>query len=870
VEGHEQDTLGHDVGDFGFNDQLAAAGGDLDRLAGADAYLGGIGGVDFDIGVARNIHQAFNSAGHGAGVIVVQDTAGGEDHRIIGIRSLSGRTVGRGLEEGALAAAELANVQDGSAGMICGRAGPLQRTELLKTLIAHSAVGRSDSCHLGEDFVGGAEAVAVAESRHNVGQYLEVGMALADGLDSLADALDAALGIGEGAVLLSEGGTGQDNVGKLCGLGKEDILNDQQFALLQSLAYMVDIGVGHHRVLTHDVQAADAAFLDSVHYLGNGEAGLGGKGHAPCLFELGAGFVIEDLLVAREIGGQTAHVAGALNVVLAAQRVDAAAVLADLAAQECEVGSAHNAVGAGGVLGDAHCVVDAGLVSLGIHAGSLLQLLGVDAADLCDDLGGVILDDLNEFLVALGALGDILLVLQAFGDDDVHHAVEEGNVGARLYLQEYVGLAAKSDAARLGDDYLGALAVSLTDKRTDDGVSLGGVRTGDKDDVLIGGLGNGVGHCARAESDGKARNGGGVAQTCAVVDIVGADGGAHHLLEDVVVLIGAACAAETGKSIRAALGLDGLDLVGNVADSFIPRDLGKLAILADKGPLETVTVVDELVGELALDAEQALVCLAVERLSADDNVVLYKQLELAANTAVSAGGGDLLGLKSTVANLALGQKCADRADRNAVAAGNAVGVSDKLVEGSGYLCGKSAVGNADGALAVQLLTYLNAALAEYALLRVICKELVGVVDGVLVPDALEAGLFNAVLIAEILQLAVAVLGAAEAVGIVGGKKQVKDRPSGGDDLFRLGKYNVALSHGGGACGAELGVALYLNKADTAGCLGSKILQIAQSRYLDTNALGGFQYGAALLSLYLDAVYCNIQHNFLLMFPYSKR
>ena len=165
---------------------------------------------------------------------------------------------------------------------------------------------------------------------------------------------------------------------------------------------------------------------------------------------------------------------------------------------------------------------------------------------------------------------------------------------------------------------------------------------------------------------------------------------------------------------------------------------------------------------------------------------------------------------------------------------------------------------------MELLADIHAALAQDALLGIISKELVGIIDGVVVADALEAGLLHAVLIAQVLQLALAVLGAAEAVGAVGGEHQVQHGAPGGDDLPGLGMDDIALSNRSGAGGEQLGIALDLHQADPAGSLGSQVFQIAQRGDLDAHALGGLQDGASFLYLHLDAVDRNIQHSFLLI------
>ena len=79
---------------------------------------------------------------------------------------------------------------------------------------------------------------------------------------------------------------------------------------------------------------------------------------APGLLHLLAVVGVGDRLIPGEDVGQAAHIAGALDVVLAAQGVDAAAVDADIAAEHGQVGQGLDVVGAHGVLGNAHAVDD--------------------------------------------------------------------------------------------------------------------------------------------------------------------------------------------------------------------------------------------------------------------------------------------------------------------------------------------------------------------------------------------------------------------------------------------------------------------------------------------------------------------------------
>ena len=87
--------------------------------------------------------------------------------------------------------------------------------------------------------------------------------------------LHLTVGVGERAPLLGVRGGRQHDVGVPRRLGQEDVLHDEMLELGQRLARVLHVGVGHRRVLAHDVHAVDLAVVDRVHDLDDGQAALG-------------------------------------------------------------------------------------------------------------------------------------------------------------------------------------------------------------------------------------------------------------------------------------------------------------------------------------------------------------------------------------------------------------------------------------------------------------------------------------------------------------------------------------------------------------------------------------------------------------------
>ena len=85
-----------------------------------------------------------------------------------------------------------------------------------------------DRRNLVHDFGRAAELLRVARGGHQHAEDLPVCMRISRGIDHLPDALDAALAVGERAVLLEEARARQDDVGELRGLGEEQLLDDEE------------------------------------------------------------------------------------------------------------------------------------------------------------------------------------------------------------------------------------------------------------------------------------------------------------------------------------------------------------------------------------------------------------------------------------------------------------------------------------------------------------------------------------------------------------------------------------------------------------------------------------------------------------------
>ncbi len=132
--------------------------------------------------------------------------------------------------------------------------------------------------------------------------------------------LNETVGVGEAAGLLVEAGCRQYDVGQHRGLGQEDVLHHEVLQLRQPCPRVVEIGVGHRRVLALDVHGADAALAGSVHDLDHGQARGVRQRSLPQRLEARPHPRLGHALVVRQHHRDQAGVRRALDVVLPAQR----------------------------------------------------------------------------------------------------------------------------------------------------------------------------------------------------------------------------------------------------------------------------------------------------------------------------------------------------------------------------------------------------------------------------------------------------------------------------------------------------------------------------------------------------------------------
>ena len=120
-------------------------------------------------------------------------------------------------------------------------------------------------------------------------------------LHHLAHRLDAALGVGEGAVLLEEGRARQEHVRVVGGLVEEQVVDDHAVHRREPGGDVLGVGVGLEDVLALDVDRLERAIDRGVEHVGDAQARLGVERDAPVLLEQRARRAVGDVAIAGQL-----------------------------------------------------------------------------------------------------------------------------------------------------------------------------------------------------------------------------------------------------------------------------------------------------------------------------------------------------------------------------------------------------------------------------------------------------------------------------------------------------------------------------------------------------------------------------------------
>src|SRR5436190_875009 len=301
-----------------------------------------------------------------ADIVLGEDAPSRQDERIEAIGALGGWDE-LGHHEAALATHEAADMHDGRAFRRLFVARPLHRPQAIELLEADTGEGRRNPGDFIHDLGSRRVVHPITEPGRNPADDLPFIHPLFR-LGYLANPIDAAFGVGEGAVLFEEGRSRKEHMREGGSLVEEKILDDNAFHLLERRGHVVGIGIGLRNVFALYDKPEECAVERGAEHVGDTQAGFGIERDRPHILEEMTYGVVGDMTIAGEFMRKRAHVARALNIVLAAQRVDANPIAAVVAGGHGEICHRHHHGRALAVFGDAEAVIDGAIAAGSVEA----------------------------------------------------------------------------------------------------------------------------------------------------------------------------------------------------------------------------------------------------------------------------------------------------------------------------------------------------------------------------------------------------------------------------------------------------------------------------------------------------------------------
>ncbi len=331
-----------------------------------------------------------------------------------------------------------------------------------------------------------------------------------------------------------------------------------------------------------------------------------------------------------------ADVGGTLHVAVAAEDIGTTTGHTDVAQRELQdAGRTHHGV-ANRVLGLAHAPDDGAGAVHGHGLGGLEHFGLGHAGYLSHTCWGPLLHDfLANGIHAVDTVVDVLLVLPAILEDVMQDAEQEGHISARPHTDVLVCLGRGAGEARVNNDDLAAVLL-FGGKQVEHGnrMRLCGIRTDVQRCLRIAHVVVAVGHGAVAPCVGHTGHRGGVANAGLVVGVVRAQEG-HELAQQVGLLVVVLGGAHHEQGIGATGLHDGLHLLGDALEGFIPADALVLAIDQLHGVTQAVPALAVLLDGRTLRTVGTQVDGGIEHgLMASPDTILDHRIDRAAHRAV--------------------------------------------------------------------------------------------------------------------------------------------------------------------------------------------------------------------------------------------
>jgi hypothetical protein len=564
-----------------------AARDDSDGLSGRDRQPGRI--LRRQVERLADVQRRLVAARLHARVVRLQTPARRQQQRKLAVRPFDRRIVVHDAERRGRPAARRfpqPPVKERLTGMLLVGTRPLESAHLLETRVAHAAgeMG-SDGAELVPDLLRRRFAPVVTQPPGDLRDDPQLVARARRRIDRLAHALDAPFAVGDGPLALApRRGGRQDDVRELRRAREEDLLHDEMVEAAQPVLDVVRVGVGLRGILADDVERRQVAPVHRAQHLGEVHAAPRRDDRVPPLAHPRARVVILlDVLEARQLVGDRAHVAAALHVVLAAKRIAARSPAADVPGQQRQIDQREDVVDGVVVLRDPERPADHRRAGARVRVRGVADDVGRDTGRLRTELQRVRFDRGPVGVESRGGAGDERFVDEAGMDDLARHRVGERDVTADVQAQPHVGPLGRRSPSRVDHVEPGPAPDSLQQMMEPDGVRGARVRSPEEHDVRVLDLAVGARASTRAEYRRQTDDARRVSCPVATVDVVGAERDTGELLREEVHLVGGLRAAEDAERVGPA-GIDvAAEPVRSGVERVLPRGRTQDAADADQG-----------------------------------------------------------------------------------------------------------------------------------------------------------------------------------------------------------------------------------------------------------------------------------------------
>ena len=276
------------------------------------------------------------------------------------------------------------------------------------------------------------------------------------------------------------------------------------------------------------------------------------------------------MLKSGEPVGQSAHVAAALNIVLAAERIQSSAIKSDMSGQQREIGQRENIVNCVVVFGDSERPANHRLICSSKRMRHFLNDVRSHARLVGRVLERIRLDRTAVFVESRCRVVDKFLALESGRDDFTRERIRQYDIRTHIDTRPYMCPLRRTGSPRIDRVQTGSVSDSSKKMMEKNRMCLSRVRSPQENDIGLFNFLIGIRATTRTENHRQTGDARSVSGSVATIDVVAAQCHARELLRDKIHFIGAFRTAEDSDCASTMLLHNGPQTVRRAIERLIP------------------------------------------------------------------------------------------------------------------------------------------------------------------------------------------------------------------------------------------------------------------------------------------------------------